>query len=176
MLNKGRASLPFIFLIKKKNMTLDFSILESSSKNFIFVDDSTYNEFRPDSPILAVNFPSISKAYEMAIRPGEINIVNTKSLCYSSENIVFPDGLYMLSYSVEPNDKSFIKKNYMRFTKAKEKLADLLLNKDISQETINKYYKLDIMMQASETMVNTNESDAMDLFNMIQKEIIKLSC
>lgn len=157
-------------------MTLDFSVLESSVKNFIFVDDSTYDNIRPDSPILEVSFPSISKGYEMAIRPGETNIVNTKSLCYSPENIAFPDGLYSLKYSVEPNDKSFIKKNYMRFTKAKEKLAELLLSTDISQETINKYYKLDVMMQASEALVDTKKEEAMDLFNMVQKEITKLSC
>lgn len=157
-------------------MTLDFSILESSSKNFIFVDDSTYDNYRPDSPMLEVGFPSISKAYEMAIIPGEINIINTKNLCYSPENIEFPDGMYSLRYSVEPNDRSFAEKKYMRFTKAKEKIAELLLEGDISQETINKYYKLDIMMQASEALVDTKREEALDLFNMVQKEIKKLSC
>jgi hypothetical protein len=166
-------------------MTLDFSVLESSlrndllenpAKNFIFVDDSTYSDIRPDSPLLEVGFPSLSKTYDMAIKPGEINIVNTKSICYSPENIDFPDGLYSLRYSVEPNDRKFVKKNYMRFTKAKAKIAELLLTKDLSQETINKYYKLDIMMQSSEALVNTNKEEALDLFNMVQKEIKKLNC
>lgn len=157
-------------------MTLDFSVLESSTKNFIFVDDSTYDNIRPDSPMLEVGFPSISKPYAMAIIPGEINIVGTKIICYSTDNIEFPDGLYSLKYSVEPNEKKFVEKRYMRFTKAKEKLKELLLDKNISQETINKYYKLDLMMQSSEALVETDKEAALDLFNMAQKEINKLSC
>ena len=157
-------------------MTLDFSILESSTKNFIFVDDSSYDDIRPQSPLLEVGFPSLSKTYDMAVRPGETNIVNTKTICYAPDNIEFPDGLYCLRYSVDPNDRLYVEKNYMRFTKAKEKLAELLLSKDLSQETINKYYKLDIMMQSSEALVDSDKEAALDLFNMVQKEIKKINC
>jgi hypothetical protein len=155
---------------------IDFTIIETGNlKSLTFSDLSEYDD-RPGTPLLEVKFPSLSQVYQMLIRPGEINIVTTKILCYNKDIQDFPDGVYQFRYSIEPNNYLFKCKNIVRYTKAKCKIKELLLEKDISKETIDKLYKLDILITASESIVDKDKDKALEYFNEIQKELKKIEC
>ena len=155
-------------------MTLDFSILESSDKHILFIDDSCYDEVAPDNPIVKVWFPSISANYSALIRPGEINKLSTKNLGYSGEVASMPDGIYTLEYQV--NYAPSVTKKHVKFSRAKELLNKYLIENELNQDVINKMYKIDIMMQAAEAIVNTDKDAALDYYNTVTKEISKLNC
>lgn len=157
---------------------VSFSILESSSKNILFVDESTYKNGRPDTPLLQVQFPSLSTTYDCVIIPGEVTVVTTSKINYHSSNLDFCDGLYTLRYSYEPHQYNFLVKKYMRLTQSREKLKSLLDVdcKDIDKETIDKYYEIDVLMSAAESIVETDTDRAVEYFQMIQKKLNKLDC
>lgn len=155
-------------------MILDFSILESSDKHILFVDDSCYDEMAPDSPTVKVWFPSLSAHYSALVRPGEINILNTKNLGYGKEVASMPDGIYTLEYEV--NYALSVTKKHVKFSRAKASLNKYLTENELNQDVINKMYKIDIMMQAAEAIVNIDKNAALDYYNTVTKEISKLNC
>jgi hypothetical protein len=155
---------------------LRFEILDTgNTKTIIFLDESEYQE-RPGNPMLEVQFPSLSAAYRIQIRPKETNSITTKLIGFTKEIEEFPDGLYNLVYSIDPNHLNFICKKYFRLTATKCKIKSLLLHEDISKETIEKLYKLDIYLQAIEEVVDTDKKKALEYFELIQKELKKLEC
>jgi hypothetical protein len=158
--------------------SLDFSILNVSTKSMLFIDESDYNS-TPSLPLLEVKFPSISTIYSCYIRPKEVNCINTQTLCYSNTLIDFPDGLYEITYSIEPQNFKFVTKKVMRLEKAKEKIKELLNTEDctkLDKETINKLYKLDMYIQGAESLAQENPDKALEYFNQVIKETKKLNC
>jgi hypothetical protein len=155
---------------------LNFEILDTgNTKTIIFLDESEYQE-RPGNALLEVQFPSLSTAYTIMIRPKETNSITTKLLGFTKEIEEFPDGLYNLVYSIDPNHLNFKCKKYFRLTATKCKLKSLLLQEDITKETIEKLYKLDIYLQAIEVVVDTDKKKALEYFETVQKELKKLEC
>ena len=155
---------------------LDFSIIETgNTKAFIFLDNSDYDS-RPGNPLVEIKFPSVSEIYKSIIIPKTTNIITTKSLNYDCNIIDLPDGLYHFKYSIEPNNYLFICKNIVRFAKTKCKIKNLLLSETITQEAVNKLYELDVLMEAAQTVADTNKTKAIEYFNLIQREIKKLEC
>jgi hypothetical protein len=155
---------------------LSFEILEiGNTKSLIFLDQSEYQE-RPGNPMLEVQFPSISTPYRIQIRPKETNSITTKLIGFTKNIEDYPDGLYNLVYSIDPNHLNFVCKKYFRLTATKCKIKSLLLQEDIDSDTINKLYKLDIYIQAIDEILDTNPSKALQYFEMIQKELKKLEC
>jgi len=155
---------------------LSFEILDTgNTKTIVFLDESEYQE-RPGNPLLEVQFPSLSSPYKLLIRPKETNNITTKLLGFTKDIEEFPDGLYNLVYSIEPNHLNYECKKYFRLTATKCKFKSLLLQDDISKETIDKLYKLDIYMQAIQEIVDKDKRRALEYFEMIQKELKKLEC
>jgi hypothetical protein len=153
---------------------LDFSIFSVSSKSMLFIDESEYKK-SPSNPLLQIKFPSICKDYEFIVRPKECNSFNTVSLGYTEKLIDFPDGKYEATYSIEPNEYLTKTKSFMHFGKTKEKIKELL-KEDLDKATIDKLYKLDLKIQASESLVEDSPDKAMEYFDMVQKEIKTLDC
>lgn len=157
---------------------LDFSILQVSTKSMLFIDESDYSS-NPSLPLLEVKFPSLSTLYSCYIRPKEANCINTQTLCYNDTLIDFPDGLYEITYSIEPQNFKFITKKVMRLEKAKEKIKELLNTEDcakLDKETVDKLYKLDMYMQGAESLAQDNPTKALEYFNQVIKETKKLNC
>ena len=156
-------------------LQLNYTILECSPSSFLFVDETEYRT-TPSNPVLTVKFPSLSKEYSCLIRPCEVNIINTKLLCYSTSCIDFPDGLYEITYSIEPNE--YVQKTikYLKTAQAKDKIKELLTEKDIDKDLINQLYKLDVYLQAGEALADVDSDKALDYFNIVNKSLDKLNC
>ena len=115
---------------------LSFEIIDTgNTKTIIFLDESEYQE-RPGNPMLEIQFPSLSNAYRIQIRPKETNSITTKLIGFTKEIEEFPDGLYNLVYSIDPNHLNFTCKKYFRLTATKCKIKSLLLQEDITNDII----------------------------------------
>jgi hypothetical protein len=154
-------------------MKLDFSIL-STDKSLIFIDETVYTD-KPSKPTVCVKFPSLSTLYSAVITPCEVSVLNTEKLCYSENMIDFPDGLYTITYSFEPEEYNTITKKIMKLDRAKNSIKSLL-SKELSEELISKLYKIDIFIQSSEYLANIDSERSVQYFDFIQKEIKKLNC
>ena len=157
---------------------LDFSILQVSTKSMLFIDESDYSS-TPSLPLLEVKFPSISTVYSCYVIPNEVNCINTQKLGYHNSLIDFPDGLYEITYSNEPQNFKYVTKKVMRLEKAKEKIKELLNTEDctkLDKETIDKLYKLDMYIQGAESLAQDNPVKALEYFNQVIKETKKLNC
>lgn len=154
--------------------TVDFSIVNNSKKSILFIDETDYS-LEPVLPSLLVKFPSLSRVYKCIIIPSELNVINSKLISYSDNIIDLPDGLYEFTYEVGPNFYINTCKKVMRLVKAKEQLKKILLN-DIDKDTIAKYYKIDLYMEAAEMLAQDNPDKSIEYFDMITKELKKLNC
>lgn len=153
---------------------LDFTIYEDYSKDtIIFVDKSCYYEY-PKNPILEVTFP-VDEVYSQLIVPNQVNVLDTQKLCYNNDKVDFPDGVYKFRYSVAPNDKLYKEINYLKTTKLTLKLVDLL-KQDLTEDFINKIYKVDLLIRAGEQVVKEDVTKASEFYNTANKLIKKLEC
>lgn len=154
---------------------LDFNIYEDGdSKTLIFIDKSDYCE-RPSNPIVEVKFPSLSQTYSYIITPLQLNVLTTKNLKYSDCKIDFSDGIYNIKYSISPNSEIQTCKNYLKTSLLECKIKKLL-EKELTSETINDLYELDMYLIAAKYLVNVKKEQAMYLFELVTKKLNKLDC
>lgn len=145
------------------------------------MDLSEYNT-KPSNYLLEVKFPSLSQIYDASVKPSDLTIVTTSKLCYSKGVEEFPDGIYEFTYSITPNSLTGVKKYYLSYTQAKEKLAkyiaEALKKGSLDQKLINKIYELEILMKGSEELASTGKPEdiqkALQAFDQVEKELKKL--
>jgi len=97
-----------------------------------------------------------------------------------------PDGIYVIKYSVSPNDYVYVEYNHLRIVQAlkkwNEKLCDL--NVAACDPSLEKKIKLDELVQiknyleAAKNMVEFchKPEEGMDLYNYAKKRLDKLDC
>ena len=154
---------------------LNFSIYEdSSTDSIIFVDKSSYYEY-PTNPLLEVKFPNLlDETYQQMILPEQINVLTRTKLCYGTGD--FQDGVYVFRYSVAPNARLFKEVYHLRTTKLTAKIKELV-NIDMEEDSVNKIYKADLMIQAGKLEVEKkNINKAAEYYNLADKLIKKLEC
>lgn len=154
---------------------LNFTIYEDgSTDSIIFVDKSEYYEY-PKNPVVEVTFPNlVDEIYHQHIIPEQTNVLTLNKLCFKDAG-EFPDGVYTFRYSVAPNATLFKQFNYLKHTKLSNKLNQYLLQ-DLTEEEINKIYKVDLLLRAGSTIVKTDISKASEYYNLADKLIKKLEC
>lgn len=154
---------------------LNFTIYDDgSTDSIIFVDKSEYYE-NPTNPVIEVTFPNlVDEVYHQHIIPDQVNVLTLSKLCFTDSGD-FPDGVYTLKYSVAPNINLFKQFNYLKHTKLSNKLNEYLLQ-DLTEEEINKLYKVDLLIRAGSTIVKTDVNKASEYYNLADKLIKKLEC
>jgi hypothetical protein len=154
---------------------LNFSIYEdSSTDSIIFVDKSSYYEY-PTNPLLEVKFPNLlNETYQQIILPEQLNVLTRTKLCYGTGD--FQDGVYVFRYSVAPNARLFKEVYHLRTTKLTAKIKELV-NIDMEEDSVNKIYKADLMIQAGKLEAEKqNINKAAEYYNLADKLIKKLEC
>lgn len=100
-----------------------------------------YNSFLEiECPILEVTLPGFSYAIqfgEETISPGFARAFTACDLKIQKENCgskfgVLPDGVYVLKYSVSPNDEVYVKYNHLRAVELNSRYEKLLCDLDIA--------------------------------------------
>lgn len=100
-------------------------------------------------------------------------------------NMTLPDGIYLIKYSISPNDSLFVSYYHFRTAILRYKFHSLLCCLDskklydedlkIIYETVNKIvFNMEVLKLDCE--FNHNIKDAMSLYRDIEKDISKLAC
>lgn len=154
---------------------LNFTIYEDgSTDSIIFVDKSEYYEY-PTNPVIEVTFPNlVDEVYHQFILPNQVNVLSLSKLCYNDSGD-FPDGVYKFRYSVAPNATLFKELVYLKHTKLTNQV-NTLLDTELTEDYINKIYKIDLLLRAGSEVVKTDVNKASEYYNLANKLIKKLEC
>lgn len=98
----------------------------------------------------------------------------------------FSDGVYVIRYSVNPNDTVYVEYNHLRITSALNKINDLLCCLDAKpcdpeapmKEKLREVQLLSVMLKAAKSKVEYchTPSEGMDMYNYVMKRLDKLAC
>jgi len=191
--------LSFFFIFKVKQTmrhvlsleapkTLNCSILR-------VIDTSVYSPDVPvECPILNVTLPGFNSSVELGeadISAGFSLILTACNLevqtsgCGTSYNSL-PDGVYILKYSVSPNDQVYVEYNHLRTTKLRIRYQKILCELDIANceptTAVRKQMALlkdiDMYIQAAEAKVETclDPAKGMQLYTYAKKLLAKFDC
>tara|TARA_R110001592_G_scaffold243219_7_gene504182 strand:+ start:3251 stop:3808 length:558 start_codon:yes stop_codon:yes gene_type:complete len=161
-------------------------------------DTSIYAENMPIScPTLQVLLPGFKKASTFtedsvpSLVPGFIRHLTACNLEVQTSNCgsVFdclPDGIYVIRYSVSPNDLVYVEYNHLRITQALKKYQKHLCDLELApcDPSFEKAHKLAELQEikgyfdAAKATVDTchESSKGMELYNYALKRLNKLDC
>jgi hypothetical protein len=94
------------------------------------LDKSVYHDRLPiENPVLKVEVPNKSGFVLPRFSVGEDNVYTTRSLKYYKDTKTLfdlPDGIYIITYSICPNDETYVKKYHLRTAVLENKLDNLI--------------------------------------------------
>jgi len=157
------------------------------------VDTTLYDEKVPiDCPTLEVLAPGFSCAVSIEAEPGFCNWNLTAcDLQIQTQNCgitydILPDGVYVLRYSIAPNEFVFAEYNHLRITQALLKYQDVLCELDVAgcepqipvKEKLEKLRLIKMLLDAAKATVEFKHNPArgMDIYEYAVKQLDKLAC
>ena len=133
------------------NHQLSLDVQETTNEMVLIVlDSSVYDNILPvECQTLEVTLPGA-----MSPKSFEINELGTKiTLTYADfhegEDCALPDGIYILKYSISPNDKVYVEYNHMRTTLLLNQYKRAFCSVDLTSATPDKetQKKLDLLRE-----------------------------
>ena len=160
---------------------------------FRVVDVSIYSDLVPvECGTLYITPPGFTTSYKITdldvdftenITACQLGLQTTN--CGNTYND-FPDGVYVVRWSVSPNDLVYVEYNHLRITTALNKINDLLCCLDTpacepTTEIKNKLKEVQLlqtMLEAGKAAVEYchTPGKGMDMYNYVMKKLNKLSC
>jgi hypothetical protein len=159
------------------------------------MDTSTYSSLVPLScPLLEITAPGfvypaqitdpqISTGFYQAFNGCDLGLQNTN--CGTS-NISLPDGIYVIKYSVSPNELVYVEYNHLRITCALNKVQGIYCDIDLGacdpptkiKDKLEKVRLIQQYLKAAKAYVEYchQPSKGMDLYNYAVKLIDKMNC
>lgn len=159
------------------------------------VDTSIYNSQVPVTcPVLQVTLPGFQRPVvfdDTVIQPGFILNLTACDLevqtaqCGTIYNDL-PDGIYIIKYSVSPNDLVYVEYNHLRMTKALWRYYNILCELDVAacdppasvKEKLNQLNLIRMYLDAAKAQVEFchQPKKGMELFNYAVKLLDKMTC
>lgn len=156
-------------------------------------DTSVYASNMPVvCPILAITVPGFNYSSEISVLDGFSATITACDLglqatgCDLSEYANLPDGIYIIKYSVSPNDAVYVEYNHMRITQALMKYQKVLCQLELSdcdppaevKEKLNKLRTIKMYLEAAKAKVEIcHEPDkGMRLYKYALKLLSKMTC
>jgi hypothetical protein len=175
---------------------LSLEVIPTTNCDILRIDDtSVYAEDLPiDCPILNITVPGFNYSVELGetqIAPEfRINatacLLELQSEGCGTEFKGLPDGVYVLKYSVSPNDQVFVEYNHLRTCKLRNRYEKILCELDLSDcepdtDTTRKMdtlKKIDMYIKAAIAKVETCHEPAkgMQLYTYAKKLLDKFTC
>ena len=162
------------------------------------VDTSVYSTSVPvDCPILEITLPGFKYSIQFgetttpAIAPGFMLNLTACDLELQFNNCgsqfsAFPDGIYVIKYSVAPNDEVYVEYNHLRITQASIKYEKVMCDIDVAaceptKEITKKLEQLRLIkmyLEAAKAKVETchEPKKGMELYNYAMKLLSKFEC
>ena len=157
------------------------------------VDMSTYNQNVPvECPKLQITAPGFTTAAEITDMGTEFAVNLTAcdldlqlTNCESYRNDL-PDCVYVIRYSVAPNDVVYVEYNHLRISQALNKINNLLCCLDVPncepvgpmKEKLREINLLSTMLKAAKAKVEYchNPEEGMAIYTYVLAKLDKLSC
>ena len=178
----------------KHRLSLD--VIESRNCDILRIDDtSVYAEDLPvDCPILNITVPGGNYSVELGenqIAPGfRINltacILELQTAGCGTEFKCLPDGIYVLKYSVSPNDQVMVEYNHLRTCKLRSRYDKVLCELDLSncepdsetEKKMQTLHKIDIYIKAAKAKAEEchEPAKAMQLYTYAKKLLDNFTC
>lgn len=155
-------------------------------------DTSVYSDLIPVTcPTLNITVPGFG--YSVQIDTTE-NFVETLTACdlqlqttdCGSVNVDIPDGVYIIKYSVSPNEAVFVEYNHMRITQAMNKYYNILCDVDANacdppfkiKQRLEELRLIYMYLQAAKGKVEFchEPQKGMSLYNYALKLLNKMNC
>lgn len=156
------------------------------------IDTSSYSDKIPvDCSELLITTPGFNKPALIKVEPGfsshfnacDLEIQNTN--CGTIRNKL-PDGIYIIKYSVSPNDKVYVEYNHMRVTSLLTLYYEALCSIDVNscepegtrRDVISemKYIKTLIDAAVANVEYCHSPNKGMDLYSFAKKRLSKITC
>jgi len=158
------------------------------------LDTSIYDEgcLQIDCPYLDILPPGFTCAVRLDVEPGfcKLNLTACDLGLQTLDcGIVFdtiPDGVYVVRYSIAPNEYVFAEYNHLRITQAMNKVNDVLCGLDLGacdplpeiKEKLKELRLIEMFLQAAKAKVEYchTPEHGMDLYEYALKRLNKLAC
>jgi hypothetical protein len=143
-------------------------------------------------PILNVTVPGFNYSSEISVTPGfsltltacDLGLQSTG--CDTSVYSNLPDGIYIIKYSVSPNEFVYVEYNHMRITQALNKYYNILCQLDVSdcdpsaivEEKLKKLRKIKMYLEAAKAKVEFchEPEKGMRIYKYAVKLLNKMDC
>lgn len=156
------------------------------------VDTSIYSpELAVACPTLQILVPGFTEPVTATMVQGGETLLSSCSLGIQVTNCdsvltALPDGIYVIRYSVAPNDKVFVEYNYLRITAAMNKYYNIYCSVNLSgceplqpeKDKLNKLRILRSMLDGAKAKIEFchNNDQGMAIYNYAVAQLDKLSC
>lgn len=156
------------------------------------LDTSVYTPLIPVTcPTLNVTVPGFNYSTQLTIVPGDNIILTACDLQLQTQDCgtVFsdlPDGIYVIKYSVSPNDIVYVEYNHLRISKALNTYNDILCKLDLAacepsqviQQKLEKLKMAKMYLDAAKAKVEFchEANQGMSLYNYAVKLMKKINC
>ena len=168
------------------------SFFVSNPEIFHLKDTSQYaDNLNIDCPELLITVPGYNTPALIEVKPGfdlSINAcsLNIQTADCSSTRIDIPDGIYIVRYSVAPNDKVYVVYNMLRTTSLMMMYYDKMCSIDVSpcepssekKELMDERVFIITLIDAAKSKVEYCGSphQGMELFDFAKRKLEKITC
>lgn len=155
-------------------------------------DTSQYSDIiAKDCPELLITTPGFNNPTLIEVTPGfDLNLVGCdlqiQTTNCGEENIALPDGIYIIRYSLSPNDKVFVEYNHLRITSILNLYYEVLCGLNLADcepssdkaDMINEVNYLRILIDSAKAQVEycLNPNKGMEMYNYALKRLKKILC
>ena len=160
---------------------------------FRVVDASIYSSLGDiECTKLEITPPGFTSPYVVEnLNEGFIANLNTCNLGLQTSNCgntynKFSDGVYIVRYSINPNDKVYVEYNHLRITDVLNSINSLLCCLDIQpcepqgpiKDKLRELHLLGVMLKTAKAKVEYchKPREGMDMYNYVVKKLSKLAC
>jgi hypothetical protein len=156
------------------------------------MDTSVYTDLIPVvCETLTITVPGFTSSVELSVNAGFIQNITACDLGLQTTDcnvnyIDIPDGVYIIKYSVSPNDQVYVEYNHLRISKALNKYNKILCGVDVNacdppfaiKEKLEALRLIFMYLQAAKSKVETchEPQKGMTLYNYALKLLNKMDC
>jgi hypothetical protein len=156
------------------------------------MDMSTYSDIVPITcPTLNITLPGFTYSTQLDFTPNSSVALNACDLQIQTNqcdevNYDLPDGIYVIKYSVSPNDVVYVEYNHLRISMALNKYKSILCKLDLSNceptkkilDKVEELKKIKIYLDTAVAKVETchEPQKGMSLYNYAIALMDKLDC
>jgi hypothetical protein len=156
------------------------------------IDISVYSDIVPlTCATLNITVPGFAYSNQIDVIPGFITTLvgcdlQLQTTNCGTQNVDLPDGVYIIKYSVSPNDIVYVEYNHLRITKALIKYNEILCNVDIAacdppariKQKLQELRLIRMYLDAAKAKVEycLEPDKGMTLYNYALKLLNKLDC